>query len=123
MAEELISQEKFEELTKELEELSEKLSVEDNSLLEIEKTHNIIDKAILSLKEKKLKINHGNISRCCKGEYKHTGGYIFKKETDKSEIKKIKLAYKRPARLRTFSLRASLVMFSANYGYPTISKF
>lgn len=29
---------------------------------------------------KKLSLNHSNISRCCNGIFKHTGGYIFKYE-------------------------------------------
>ncbi len=29
-------------------------------------------------------INHGNISKCCSGKFAHTGGYIFKKDTDKT---------------------------------------
>jgi hypothetical protein len=31
-------------------------------------------------------INHGNISKCCNGIFKHSGGFIFKKENDKSTI-------------------------------------
>lgn len=27
-----------------------------------------------------LNLNHGNISRCCNGKFKHTGGYIFRYE-------------------------------------------
>jgi len=59
--------------------------------------------------EKKLKINHGNISRCCKGEYKHTGGYIFKKETDKSEIKKINNLNAKPKKVIEFDLEGNKI--------------
>lgn len=31
-------------------------------------------------------INHGNISKCCNGIFKHSGGFIFKKENDESTI-------------------------------------
>jgi hypothetical protein len=33
-----------------------------------------------------LNLNHGNISRCCNGKFKHTGGYIFRYEMN-SDIK------------------------------------
>jgi len=32
--------------------------------------------------EKVTGINHGNISKCCNNIFKHTGGYIFKKNND-----------------------------------------
>ena len=31
-------------------------------------------------------INHGNISKCCNGIFKHTGGFIFKKNNDFNNI-------------------------------------
>lgn len=39
--------------------------------------------------EEELKINHGNISRCCSGKQAHAGGFIFKKETDKTPVDKL----------------------------------
>jgi len=32
-------------------------------------------------------INHGNISKCCTGKYKHSGGFIFKFENDECNYK------------------------------------
>lgn len=51
-----------------------------------------------SMREAALKTNisHANISRCCNGKYKHAGGFIFKKCSDKNEIKKIKHINARP---------------------------
>jgi len=39
--------------------------------------------------ERETGINHGNISKCCSGEFKHTGGFIFTLE-QKSDIQVIK---------------------------------
>ena len=39
--------------------------------------------------EKITTINHGNISRCCNGIFKHTGGFIFKTDDFNGEIKKV----------------------------------
>jgi predicted GIY-YIG superfamily endonuclease len=34
-------------------------------------------------------INHGNISKCCSGKYKHAGGFIFKKLNDTNIVNKV----------------------------------
>ena len=39
--------------------------------------------------EKETGINHGNISKCCNGIFKHTGGFIFRKFGDEKEIEQI----------------------------------
>ena len=59
--------------------------------------------------EKILKINHGNISKCCSGEYKHAGGYIFKKETDKSEVEKLNNINAKPKKVIEFDLQENKI--------------
>lgn len=34
-------------------------------------------------------INHGNISKCCSGKFKHTGGFIFKKIGYSGQVNKV----------------------------------
>jgi hypothetical protein len=34
--------------------------------------------------ERETGINHGNISKCCSGKFKHTGGFIFSYEPNNS---------------------------------------
>jgi hypothetical protein len=36
--------------------------------------------------ERETGINHGNISKCCSGRFKHTRGFIFKKKESEKEI-------------------------------------
>ena len=36
--------------------------------------------------ERETGINHGNISKCCSGKFKHTGGFIFRKKEDLQEL-------------------------------------
>lgn len=58
---------------------------------------------------KSLNINHGNISRCCSGIYKHTGGYIFKKENDKENINSLKHINARPKIVIEFDLNGNKI--------------
>ncbi len=39
--------------------------------------------------ERKTGINHGNISKCCNGVFKHTGGFIFKNDNYNGVIEQV----------------------------------
>lgn len=57
--------------------------------------------------EKQLGIDHGNISRCCNGIYKHTNGFIFKKETDKIKPEKLTHINSIPKKVIEFDLEGN----------------
>ena len=64
--------------------IKDKLSIEINQ-------YNLNGELINTFKslreaERETGINHGNISKCCNGIFKHTGGFIFRKKMDNNIV-------------------------------------
>lgn len=59
--------------------------------------------------EKKLNINHGNISKCCSGIYNHAGGFIFKKNSDTNKPKKLKIINAKPKKVLEIDLNDNII--------------